>query len=98
MAAAQVPMDQIQITGEPKWYYVSENSRHGFCPECGSQMFWRNDTNDYMSLTGGCINGDYEIPSKGHIFTSEKGHYYDIPADEPQSAQWPKEEWPADEA
>lgn len=89
MAASQVAMDQIRISGEPKWYYVSEHSRHGFCPECGSQMFWRNDSNDYMSITGGSMDGACALTNKGHIFTAEKGSYYDIPAAEDQSDAWP---------
>ena len=32
MAASQVALDQIEISGEPKWYYVNERSRHGFLP------------------------------------------------------------------
>lgn len=87
MAASQVPLDKIQITGKPKWYYVSDNSRHGFCPDCGSQVFWRNDTNDYMSITGGSMD-NCDLPNKGHIFTAEKGDYYDIPNDEVQCKTW----------
>jgi len=95
MAAAQVPMDHMHISGEPKWYYVSEQSRHGFCPECGSQLFWRNDSNDYMSVTGGSIDGGCTgdtLVNKGHIFTSEKGNYYEIPSEEVQSDRWPTDE------
>ena len=96
MAAAQVTLDQMHISGEPKWFYVSEQSRHGFCPECGSQLFWRNDNNDYMSVTGGSIDGGVDgdkaigtLLNKGHIFTAEKGAYYEIPANEVQSKTWP---------
>ena len=56
MAASQVDLSQIDISGEPKWYYVSEKSRHGFCSDCGSQMFWRNDDNEYLSVTGGSLD------------------------------------------
>lgn len=87
MAASQVPLDKIQISGEPKWYYVSDNSRHGFCPDCGSQVFWRNDNNDYMSITAGSMDNS-DLPNKGHIFTAEKGDYYDIPDDEVQRKTW----------
>ena len=58
MAASQVALEEIEIRGEPKWFYVSENSRHGFCPDCGSQLFWRNDNNPYLSVTAvvRCVN------------------------------------------
>ena len=88
MAASQVALDQIKIDGEPKWYYVNERSCHGFCPECGSQLFWRNDENDYLSVTGGSMDDTSELPNKGHVFTSEKGEYYDIPSQEVQCKRW----------
>lgn len=88
MAASQVGLDKIEIKGEPRWYYVNERSRHGFCPECGSQLFWRNDENNYMSVTGGSMDDTRDLPNKGHIFTGEKGDYYDLPAHEPQCLTW----------
>jgi len=90
MAASQVGLDEITIVGQPKWFYVNEQSRHGFCPECGSQLFWRNDKNDFMSITGGSMD-NAELPNRGHIFTSEKGAYYDIPNDEIQCSTWSNE-------
>ncbi len=88
MAASQVPLEQIEISGEPKWYYVNDRSRYGFCPRCGSQLFWRNDDNDYMSVTGGSMDDSTELPNKGHIFTGEKGAYYEIPQHEAQCETW----------
>ena len=88
MAASRVALDQIHIDGEPKWYYVNERSRHGFCPECGSQLFWRNDENDYLSVTGGSMDDTTGLPNKGHVFTIEKGDYYDIPQSEVQCKRW----------
>jgi hypothetical protein len=88
MAAAQADLDKIEISGEPKWYYVSEKSRHGFCPDCGSQMFWRNDDNQYLSITGGSLDDSSELEVKGVIFVKEKGDYYLIPEDELQYQTW----------
>lgn len=88
MAAAQVDLQDMEITGEPKWYYVNERSRYGFCPQCGSQMFWRNDQNSYLSITGGSMDDSTDLPNKGHIFVEEKGHYYDLPENEIQSGKW----------
>lgn len=79
MAAAQADLDQIEINGEPQWYYVNARSRYGFCPQCGSQMFWRNDENQYLSVTGGSIDDASGVTVKGHIYTQEKGRYYELP-------------------
>jgi len=88
MAASQVDLDDIEITGEPKWYYVSDTSRHGFCPDCGSQMFWRNEKNTFMSLTAGCMDNTEGLANKGHIFVAEKGQYYQLPENEEQAQYW----------
>lgn len=78
MAAAQVDLADISILGKPKWFYVSAASRHGFCGHCGCQLFWRNDSNDYLSLTGGGLDDSQGLEVAGHVFTAEKGAYYEI--------------------
>lgn len=88
MAAAQVKLSNIEIEGEPKWYYVSALSRHGFCPDCGSQLFWRNDNNDFLSITGGTIDGASNLKVAGHVFVGEKGDYYEISGDEKRYICW----------
>jgi hypothetical protein len=79
IAAVQVAYYNITVRGEPKWYYVSDASAHGFCGDCGCQLFWRNDNNDYLSVTAGSLNDTSGLILKGHVFTSEKGGYYNIP-------------------
>ena len=88
MAAAQTDLENIKITGEPKWHYVNQRSRYGFCPECGAQMFWRNDSNEYLSITGGSIDDASSIEVKGHIFTAEHGKYYQVPEGDVQYLNW----------
>ena len=88
MAAAQTDLKNIKISGEPKWHYVSQVSRYGFCPDCGSQMFWRNDSNQYLSVTGGSMDDASSIEVKGHIFTAEQGKYYQLPQGEVKYLKW----------
>lgn len=82
MAAAQVDLSNLSVTGEPKWYYVTPKSRYGFCPDCGSQMFWRNDDNAYLSITGGSLDDSLGVKVGGHIYTGEKADFLQIPEDE----------------
>ncbi len=82
MAAAQVSLEDIEIQGEPKWYHVTSKSRYGFCPDCGSQLFWRNEDKPYMSVTAGSLDSSKGLTVQGHIYTSEKAEYVRIPADE----------------
>ncbi len=88
MAAAQVSLANIKVEGSPKWHYVSEKSRYGFCPDCGSQLFWRNDGNDFLSVTGGSIDDSSSVDIAGHIFVGEKGEYYEISGDEKRYVCW----------
>jgi hypothetical protein len=89
MAAVQVDFENFTLRGEPKWYYVSDVSRHGFCGDCGCQLFWRNDNNDYLSVTAGSLDNTAGLMLKGHVFTAEKGGYYKIPkADLQYSKFW----------
>jgi hypothetical protein len=88
MAAAQVSLNDIEIKGEAKWYYVSDSSRHGFCENCGSQVFWRNDNNDFLSITGGSIDDAPTLQVAGHVFVGEKGDYYEISGDEKRYICW----------
>lgn len=88
MAAAQVALDDIKIAGEPKWFYVSESSRHGFCPECGSQLFWRNDKNQFLSVTAGSMHDSSQLQASGHVFAGEKGNYYEIDQNEKRFRHW----------
>ncbi len=38
--------DDVQVTkGEPKWRASSDLAQRGFCPECGTGLFYRNETN-----------------------------------------------------
>ncbi len=92
MAASQVDLSHIDISGEPKWYYVSEKSRHGFCSDCGSQMFWRNDENEYLSVTAGSLKDTHGLTVQGHVFTEEKACYYTLPETDLQFSQdWDEE-------
>ena len=82
MAAAQVKLADLELVGQPKWYYVSESSRHGFCSDCGSQIFWRNDNNEFLSITAGSMHDTSNLEIAGHVFVGEKGDYYQIPSHE----------------
>jgi len=85
MAACQVKRDKIKIKGEIKWFYTHKGSRHGFCDNCGAHMFWQNDTKPTISVTAGSLEDAKNLGVWHHIFTEEKGCYYEINPNEPQS-------------
>jgi hypothetical protein len=85
MAASQVSRENIKIKGKIKWFYTHEGSRHGFCDNCGANMFWQNDNKPTISVTAGSIHDSKNLRTWHHIFTEEKGCYYNINPKEPQS-------------
>ncbi|SDG47069.1 GFA family protein [Thalassobaculum litoreum] len=62
------------------WYRSAPKSRRGFCKTCGCSIFFRMDGGEKMSIAAGSLDdgcdGDLQIAA--HIFTAEKGDYYDL--------------------
>lgn len=77
-ASAQVPRDAIEIAGEVKWYAASPLARRGFCPRCGSFLFWQAHAEDTISVALGALDTPTGLRVEKHIFVADKGDYYDI--------------------
>jgi len=71
MAASQVSRENIKIKGKIKWFYTHEGSRHGFCDNCGANMFWQNDSKPTISVTAGSIDDSKEL-GLGTIYLLKK--------------------------
>lgn len=76
--------DRFTITGEPRWYAASATAKRGFCPTCGSFLFWKALDEGGMSFSLGAIDGPTGLSLQKHIFTAFKGDYYDIADGVPQ--------------
>ncbi len=83
-ASAHVPDADLDIQGEVVWYQSSEKVRRGFCPTCGSALFWKHSNDDHTSFALGAVDGPTGARLEKHIFTADKGDYYDIADDVPQ--------------
>ncbi|MEO1536974.1 MAG: GFA family protein [Pseudomonadota bacterium] len=77
-ASAYMEDGTIEIRGELRWYRSSEAASRGFCPTCGSFLFWKKDKYDTPSFSLGAIDGPTGVRLAKHIFTADKGDYYDI--------------------
>lgn len=74
-----VPKSALKISGEKniQWYKSSSKFRRGFCKKCGSGIFWENSKWESTYLLTGLFEGLNR--KKGiHIFTKDKGGYYNI--------------------
>lgn len=83
-ASAEVALGSIAITGAPKWYRSSPKVQRGFCGTCGSFLFWKVDGRDSISFAMGAVDGPSGAHLVRHIFTADKGDYYQIGDGVPQ--------------
>lgn len=84
-ASAHVPDASLEVFGDVRWYQSSETARRGFCPTCGSFLFWKDSRDPHISFSLGSVDGGVGARLQKHIFTSSKGDYYDIADGLPQS-------------
>jgi hypothetical protein len=77
------------------WYDASAAARRGFCRQCGSTLFWQGGGRDYVSIAAGSLDDSSGLRIACHIFTADKGAYYEIEDGAPQlrdgsfSLTWP---------
>lgn len=84
VAATSVARDGISISGDVEWYVSSPTARRGFCPTCGSNLFW-DGAGANISIFAGTLDGPTGLSLKGHIFCADKGDYYEIGDDLPKA-------------
>ncbi|WP_116082685.1 GFA family protein [Tropicimonas sp. IMCC34011] len=77
VAATSAVETDLVIEGVPRWYESTPGTVRGFCPTCGAGLFWRQ-TPGRISIWAGSIDAPTNLALEAHIFTSEKGDYYEI--------------------
>lgn len=83
-ASAYVARSDLSISGKVSWYAASEQAKRGFCPRCGSFLFWAAHDEDTMSFALGALDQPTGLRLEKHIFVADKGDYYDIADGVPQ--------------
>jgi len=86
VTAGHVLDQQLVVEGEENisWYAASNEAKRGFCSTCGSLLLWKLHGTDYTSVMAGCIDGKTHTPLTKHIFTADKGDYYELGDGVPQ--------------
>ena len=83
-ASGYTDVDNFDISGEVRWFEVTPTAKRGFCPICGSFLFWKAHDEAGMSFSLGAIDGPTGLSLHKHIFTADKGDYYEIADGVPQ--------------
>ena len=97
MAATAVRLSDFRLLSQQglNWYASSAEARRGFCQHCGSTLFWQGVGRDYLSIAAGSLDDSSGLTIACHIFTADKGAYYEISDAAPQardgrfSLPWP---------
>lgn len=77
----------LEIEGPVKWFRSSDKAERGFCPDCGSSLFWHEFGSDGIEVAPGAVDAPTGQRLAGHIFVADKGDYYDISDGLPQEPQ-----------
>lgn len=85
VAATSAPRAAVRIIGEPAWYSSSPTARRGFCPTCGSSLFWDPAAGGHMAIHAGTLDGDAGVRMAGHVFVADMGAYYTLEDGLPQA-------------
>ena len=90
-ASTDVPRSAVAIRGEENvgWYRSSQKARRGFCSTCGSTLFWDPVGRDSIGIAMGAFDTPTHTRLAVHVYTAEKGDYYDIADGVPQFEQVP---------
>lgn len=85
--STNVPRSAIVVTGaqDVAWYQSSATVRRGFCASCGSLLFWDPPARDWIAVAMGAFDAPTGTRLERHIHVAEKGDYYEITDDLPQS-------------
>ncbi|NEX94892.1 GFA family protein [Caulobacter sp. 17J65-9] len=88
-ASTDLPRERVRIDGAENlsWFQASEKVRRGFCSTCGSFLFWDPVGRDKIAVAMGAFDTPTGTRLAKHIFTADKGDYYDIADGLPQNAR-----------
>lgn len=84
-ASVDVPRAAVTVFGgDHVTWYQTESVRRGFCSTCGSSLFWDPIEKDWTAIAMGAFDTPTATKLKMHVFTDNKGDYYEIADGLPQ--------------
>ena len=92
LASTEVPRSHVTIHGAEAigWFASSSKARRGFCSRCGSVLFFDpldQARHAWIGIALGAFDAPTGVHIERHIFTAEKGDYYEISDGAPQHPQ-----------
>ena len=85
IAATSARREDVTIAGEVRWFESTPGEvRRGFCPVCGSSLFWDRFDEDEIDIWAGSLDEPTGLRLAYHIYVGDKGDYYAIDDGMPQ--------------
>ncbi|MDB5098963.1 MAG: aldehyde-activating protein [Cyanobacteria bacterium RYN_339] len=82
--STDVPKAGLTVQGTVRWYQSHDKVRRGFCPTCGSSLFWDPVFHDWIGVAMGAFDGPTQTRTHIHVHVADKGDYYDLTDGLPQ--------------
>lgn len=91
-AGTVVLRDQLVIHPDTQltWFRSPTSERHarrGFCPTCGSSLFWIPETDHLVCIAAGTLNQPTGLTPTRHLFVSQQADYWAYHDDLPRHAR-----------
>jgi hypothetical protein len=84
-ASVTVARGALTVEGEVGWYESTPGEvRRGFCPVCGSSLFWDRIGAPETDVLAGTLDLPTGLRLQHHIYVADKGDYYEIADGLPQ--------------
>ena len=76
-----VPCKSATFTGEVTRFASSEHAERGFCPTCGTHLFFNPTGKDVYGIPLGIFDDPADLPFKAEFFIDEKPETYSFAND-----------------
>ncbi len=74
-ACAREDLELVDTRGL-RWYELDQ-SRRGFCAECGASVFWEREGRSTISISAGTVDEPTGLRSGEHVYVADAGDYYE---------------------
>jgi len=74
-----VDKQQFRLTADatPRWYHSSADSEHGFCPHCGSTLFFRSERwPGQIHIVRTNIDGNIDVEPSVHVHCESRAQWF----------------------
>ena len=88
---ALFPREAVTIEGSPKSYASSESARRHFCGDCGTSLFYTNETvfPGQIDVQSATLDDPEALPLQCHVQTAERIAWMEHPQDIPAFERYP---------